>query len=482
MKKYIAIFCALGIVLSTVLFFTLGIAGKKSGDAVSGTSPVSSALAVGGTLETPAGISSDALTAEFPDANASVNFTQSLPVAVATEAIAGKTAASAASKASSPASSNVTVQGGTTVKQPAELRAVWISYIELEMLTSTDKSYAAFQKKVNGMFDAAKAQKMNAVMVHVRSHNDAYYKSSYFPWTSRLTGTQGKDPGYDPLAYMVKAAHDRGLQFHAWINPYRVASSDDLTKLADNNPAKVWMTNAQTADDNCVMKVGGGLYLNPAESRVRELIVNGVREIVKNYAVDGIHFDDYFYPSAMTSVIDAASYKNLGGGQSLQQFRRDSVNKLVKGVYDAVKAVNKNVVFGISPSGNIDYNLNTMYADVRLWGSTPGYVDYLCPQIYFGFNNAAQPFETCLNNWCSLTSHQNVKLYIGLALYKSGTEDKYAGESGLNEWKTSTDILKRQVLSARKRSKCNGFMVFSFGSFESDACQKEVENLMSVWN
>ena len=195
-----------------------------------------------------------------------------------------------------------------------EFRAVWIAYYDFVDSKEMDKE--AFTAYVGEMFDNVAGIGMNAVMVHVRAFSDAMYKSSYYPWSYYASGQQGVSPGYDPLKIMVKEAHKRGLEIHAWLNPYRVTSSwnggTDVTKLSKKNPARKWLTNSKTSDDRYVLSYGGAMYYNPSVSAVRKLIVNGVKEIVENYDVDGIHFDDYFYPDLGTGYetnFDAPEYE-----------------------------------------------------------------------------------------------------------------------------------------------------------------------------
>ena len=186
----------------------------------------------------------------------------------------------------------------TDTETQKEFRAVWIAYYDYKDITEKDKE--SFTKAIGEMFDNVVDMGMNAVVVHVRPFGDAMYKSKYYPWSFYAAGQQGVSPGYDPLKIMVKEAHDRGLEIHAWLNPYRVTSTwnggTDVTTLSKKNQARKWLTNKSTKDDRYVLSYGGALYYNPSVSAVRKLIVNGVKEIVKNYDVDGIHFDDYFYP------------------------------------------------------------------------------------------------------------------------------------------------------------------------------------------
>lgn len=366
-----------------------------------------------------------------------------------------------------------------------EMKAMWISYLEY---STTKQTEAQFKKNMNTMFDNCVSYGMNTVIVHVRPFSDAMYKSDYFPWSRYASGTQGTDPGYDPLQIMVELAHKKGLKIEAWLNPYRVTlGSTSASSLSSDHPARKWMNSSSAGTKRNVLSYNGNLYYNPSKSAVRTLIVNGVREIVKNYDVDGIHFDDYFYPSFDTSnyqsVFDAPEYndyvascKEAGTEPStIVSWRRSNVNKLVKAVYAAVKEENPKVVFGISPAGNIDNLLSSVqyYVNVKTWMSNTNYVDYICPQIYWSFNNKVCPFAGTVDRWISLKKSDTVKLYIGIAVYRAGTDVE-------TEWKTSTDVLKRQILYGRSKKEVDGFYFYRYDSFQASTSKKELANLLPI--
>ena len=280
---------------------------------------------------------------------------------------------------------DVTPRAYTAIAPPEEMRAMWISFLEWkETDFSTEETLrAAFGQ----MLDNCAGLGLNTAIVAVRPFGDAYYPSAYYPWSDLLTGTQGADPGYDPLAVMIEEAHARGLRLEAWINPYRVKDTKNGPEtLSANNPAVV--------NPGWVRDVDGNLWYDPGLPEVREQIVNGVLEIVQGYDVDGIHFDDYFYPEftaaqkeAGTDIaFDEASYTQYGGGMGLGEWRRQNVSQMVQAVYAAVKAANPTASFGISVQGNNDNNYNTMHCDVRQWLAWDGYIDYIMPQLYWGFD------------------------------------------------------------------------------------------------
>ena len=187
---------------------------------------------------------------------------------------------------------------------PETVKSVWMAYFELEKYTSECADSNSFESEIKSAFKKVKSLGLNTITVQVRPCADAFYKSSYFPVSKYCFGVQGSELIYDPLAIMVKAAHNLGLRIEAWVKPYRVSQENDINALSSGNPAKKWLED--TEKSSCVY-VADKIYFNPARSEVTELIVNGVKEIVKNYAVDGIHFDDYFYPTT-NEEIDEKEY------------------------------------------------------------------------------------------------------------------------------------------------------------------------------
>uniref|UniRef100_UPI003FEEA603 glycoside hydrolase family 10 protein n=1 Tax=Candidatus Fimivicinus sp. TaxID=3056640 RepID=UPI003FEEA603 len=203
-----------------------------------------------------------------------------------------------------------------TTQTQEEMRAVWITYYEISMKAQKGGDQGSFSKKVDEMFSRVQKAGFNTVIVQVRPYSDAFYPSKIFPWSTYLTGTQGQDPGYDPLAILVERAHAHQLSIHAWFNPYRVAYNTDFSLLSKNNPARKWKEDADKSNDQWIFVLDNGIYYNPAAPEVQRMIIDGVREIVENYEVDGVHMDDYFYPST-DETIDQAQYDAYvkSGGQ-----------------------------------------------------------------------------------------------------------------------------------------------------------------------
>ena len=364
---------------------------------------------------------------------------------------------------------------GTQVEEPEEMCAVWVPFMSLDMSTEADKSEKAFQKKFDAIVQGAKSKGMNTLIVHVRPFGDALYPSSLYPWSHLLTGTQGQDPGYDPLAYMVQATHEAGLQFHAWVNPLRIQVKESPGALSADNPYNEWKEDSTKTGWTLDWGGTSGKYYNPAKEEVREFIAQGVREIVENYDVDGVQFDDYFYPT-MSAEFDQADYDaycaEASEPLSLIDWRKSNINSLVSLVYQEIKAVDSGVVFGIAPQGNIQNDEN-MGADVKTWCSTPGYIDYICPQLYVNFENSYLPFDEGANQWKELVTNEEIKLHFGLGLYKAGSDV----DDGT--WKNADDILAQQVTLGRELG-VDGFMFYSYDFLENENTKKEVENVMNV--
>lgn len=339
------------------------------------------------------------------------------------------------------------------------IKGVWLSYSEVERMLSSGNFTAAFDTAADNCADLG----ITDMFVHVRAFCDAVYPSEYFPQTESSAAL-----GFDALEYMVSACHARGMRIHGWINPYRVRTADtDISKLPQKSPAYIWLNNQNGADDKNVC-LSGGIYLNPAEEEVQRLCLDGVRELLDNYSLDGIHMDDYFYPTA-DPAFDEASYSEYCAGSerplSLEEWRRASVDALISGCRSAVKQKSEDIIFSVSPAADIDKNYNEYFADVSGW-IEGGYVDWIIPQLYFGFEYPDKNFrfDSLLEDWKALNPERTVKLMIGLAAYKTGT-DSYPDSA---EWASRDDILSRQAQLCFDDALLNGHIFFSYSSLFSD--------------
>lgn len=360
---------------------------------------------------------------------------------------------------------SVSVNNSTFDEINNDIKGIWVSYITLDM-QNTDMSEESFTNKINSIIKTTKESGFNTLVFQVRPFSDALYKSSYYPWSHILTGNQGDNPNYDPLKIICDLCHESNIAVHAWINPYRVATSDSPQSLSDDNP--------YIKDNSIGFEHEGNIYLDPSNEKARKLITNGVAEIVKNYDVDGIQFDDYFYPEDSDSV-DSEKFNQYKEDStnplSKEDWRLDNVNQLVKDVYETVHRYSNNVVFGISPQGNINNN-KALGADVITWCENEGYIDYIAPQIYFSLDNPALTFEESLDEWLKLDLHKNLSFYVGLAGYKGGSDD----DEGT--WLDNDDILQNEIEISNQRG-ADGIMLYSFESFNSDDNEAEIENVVN---
>lgn len=317
------------------------------------------------------------------------------------------------------------------------IRAIYISYLEY-LSNFNGNSKKINQAKINKMIDNIQSNNLNHIFLHVSPFSDSIYESKLFPYSYTLTGTEGKNPGFDYLEYFIKLAHAKHIKIHAWINPYRISFNKDVNSLNDKNPAKKLVNTSSVMIDKT------GIYYNPASEIVKNLIVRQVEEIIDKYDVDGIHFDDYFYSQQNVDIVEYTNYKNNGGESTIEEFRLQNTNDLIKRVYKIVKEKSKDIMFSISPDGNINNNYLYHFADVKTWLKSDEYIDIIMPQIYYGFNNQYAPFKKVLNNWLELRTNKNIDIVPVLASYKVGEQDKEAG-FGINEWIDDKNVINKQI-------------------------------------
>ena len=313
----------------------------------------------------------------------------------------------------------------TLVSHTREMRGVWIATVSnINWPSRRGLSAAQQQAELDAMMDTTAELGFNAVFFQVRAEADAFYPSELEPWSRFLTGTQGQDPGYDPLAYAVEAAHARGLELHAWLNPYRAATN----RTQASAPSHV--SNSLSGS---VRNYGNFQWLDPGDAAAEEHTLAVVRDVVSRYDVDGLHFDDYFYPYPNdTDFPDGGSYATYqGGGGDLGRadWRRDNVNRMVRRVSEVVNEVNADVRFGISPFGiyrpgipegttGLD-QYNAIYADPPVW-IREGWVDYLAPQLYWPSTQTRQAYEP-LTEWWGDLAQDGRSIWVGNYLSQLGT-------------------------------------------------------------
>ncbi|MBE6727143.1 MAG: hypothetical protein E7562_00680 [Ruminococcaceae bacterium] len=348
---------------------------------------------------------------------------------------------------------------------------LWVSYSELNAMLKGDFKLM-FEELLKNCVDNG----ITDLFIHVRAFCDAVYPSSLFPITESASVFNG-----DLLEYMIESVHNKGIAFHAWINPYRVRTADEnIDSLPIKSPVKQWLSDEDLQNDINVC-FSNGIYLNPASSQVRRLIIDGIRELLENYKVDGIHFDDYFYPTADASF-DEASYNTYKNGcvqpLSLYDWRRSQVNQLISGVYTAVKFYDKNIIFSVSPAASLEKNKNELFADIEAWVQAST-VDWIIPQLYFGFEypDTNFCFDTLLEQWFSIKRNDDVRLMIGLAAYKIDTESA----ADRAEWNGNIKILAQQAALCKKNG-ADGHIFFSSSALFSkkETNRKALEELRKI--
>ena len=341
------------------------------------------------------------------------------------------------------------------------MRAIWISYYDYDFRDFTKNQV---ESKVEDMVDNISEARFNNIFLHVRANADAIYPSEFFPFSERL----GKNPDYDLLKIFINKAHEKNIKIHAWINPYRITTqSDDITVLPETHIAR------KISDS--VISYAGGLYFNPGSIVSQKLILDGVEEILVNYNIDGIHFDDYFYPVSDVEF-DIGYYEAYRKSAEIPlehgDWRVANISALISSVKSLVSKYGK--VFGISPTAEIEgtYLQKNGYANIHEWIKSDSYIDYVIPQIYWGFEYPDEQyrFDNLTKVWNDLLKGSSVNLYIGLAAYKIGTED-YS-----DEWIVNHDILARQV-GLLKMLNINGYSVFSYSAFFGNESANTAERI-----
>lgn len=362
----------------------------------------------------------------------------------------------------------------TSIKKEEETRAIFVSYIELNKYIKGN-DYEISKRNIRKIIKNIKSLKCNTIILQVRSASDAIYKSNIYPMSLNIVNTE-YDDYYDVLDYFIKESHKSNVKVIAWINPYRIRTTCDKTTITEKNPAYKYL-------DTDIVYINNGIYYNPSKQETEDLIVKGVEEVL-NYDVDGILFDDYFYPDNNIDKKDYEEYIKNNEFIEEKDYRLNIVNKMVKRVYKTCK--NKNIKFGISPDGNIDNNYNKNYADVKSWLKSNEYIDFIMPQIYYGFYNSTRDYIKVTKEWENLIENKDIELYIALAFYKVGMEDKYA-KSGFNEWIDNDNIIMREILLSRNLKNYKGFSLFRYENIFNEEIYtktsiKEIENLKKILN
>lgn len=321
-----------------------------------------------------------------------------------------------------------------------ELRAVWVASVgNINFPSAQGLGVAEQQDELRQIFDGVAAAGLNTIILQVRPESDALYASAIEPWSRYLTGTQGEDPGFDPLEFAVAEAHLRGLELHAWFNPYRAKASAG-SAVADNHISKKYPEYAYSYD--------AFLWMDPGAQVVQDQLVAVISDVVTRYDVDGVHFDDYFYPypsgEAFPDDATYAEYQGGGGQLGLDDWRRDNVNRMVQRVGETVAGLRPSVRWGISPFGiyrpgtppgisGLDQYAE-IYSDPLKW-MQEGWLDYLAPQLYWPSTQTAQAYGALIEWWSSIASDGR-HIFAGNYLSKIGSEAKWS----LDEFQTQIEL------------------------------------------
>ncbi len=348
-----------------------------------------------------------------------------------------------------------------------ELRAVWVATVSnidfpSKPTISSDVQRSEFIK----LLDMHKRNGMNALIVQIRPATDAFYPSALEPWSEWLTGKQGRPPVpyYDPLEFMIAETHKRGMEFHAWMNPYRAVFNINSSSIAPTHVTRI--------HPQWFVTYGDKKYFDPGNKEVQKHVTAVVEDVVRRYAVDAIHFDDYFYPYRLPGkeFPDEASYRKYGNGMNKDDWRRSNTDSIILALSKVIKQENKKCQFGISPFGvwrNADKdpmgsntkagqtNYDDLYADILLW-LRKGWIDYVAPQLYWEIGHKLADYNTLIEWWSRNSYGRNC--YIGIGIYRAGSNAA---------WRDKTQ-LPRQIEKLRNTPNINGMMFFSSRSFDKN--------------
>jgi uncharacterized lipoprotein YddW (UPF0748 family) len=348
-----------------------------------------------------------------------------------------------------------------------EFRGVWVATVD-NIDWSSKGNFNSDSQKVEfiRLLDMHQRNGMNAMIVQIRPVTDAFYPSQYEPWSEFLTGTQGQPPMpyYDPLEFIIAETHKRGMEFHAWMNPYRAVFNIATSSVAANHITKI--------HPEWFLTYGDKRYFDPGNKDAQQYLTNVVKDVVSRYAVDAIHFDDYFYPYKIAGkeFPDYKTYQQFGNGMTKDDWRRSNTDSIIRLLSAVIKKENPKCQFGISPFGvwrNIDKdpdgsrtngaqtNYDDLYADILLW-LRKGWIDYVAPQLYWEFGHKIAPYEILLDWWSKHTYGKNC--YIGLGIYRANSNAA---------WKDITQ-LPRMIEALRNTPNIQGMIFFSSKTFDKN--------------
>jgi uncharacterized lipoprotein YddW (UPF0748 family) len=349
-----------------------------------------------------------------------------------------------------------------------EFRGVWVATVDnIDWPTKGNFNSEAQKAEFIKLLNMHQRNGINALIMQIRPAADAFYPSQYEPWSEWLTGVQGQPPVpyYDPLEFMITETHKRGMVFHAWMNPYRAEFTIGTSSISATHITKL--------HPEWFLSYGDKRYFDPGNKEVQQYVAEVVKDVVSRYAIDAIHFDDYFYPYRIAGVTfpDNASYQQYGNGLTKDDWRRSNTDSIIALLSRVIKATNKKCQFGISPFGiwrSVDRdpvngsktrggasNYDDLYADILLWLKN-GWIDYVAPQLYWEFGHRTAPYDLLLDWWNNHTFGR--QCYIGLGIYKANVN---------KAWREASQ-LPRQIEALRTKPNIQGMIFFSSKSFENN--------------
>ena len=333
-------------------------------------------------------------------------------------------------------------------QQPEPVIAAWIPYFTVaELLSAGNADQAAAD--IYSYLQRLRETGINTVFVHVCAFGETVYPSAYYPMLPAADGL-------DVMRLFSDSCRELGLSFHAWINPLRLQTSEYMEAQKDGSLLQTWYRDPALRKER-LSEWDGRFYLNPAAESTGTFLTDALTELIVNHHPDGIHIDDYFYPTAETAF-DAAEF-SASGADDLFIWRRGNITKLMQRINTAVHAADHDIVFSVSPQGNMSENQNKQFADVPAWLTETPVCDWIIPQLYFGYQNETAPYAQLLREWTTLPGNDHVRLIIGLAAYKVGETDPFAG-SGSEEWQTAEAILAKQAADALGESNVSGIAFY----------------------
>ena len=328
------------------------------------------------------------------------------------------------------------------------MNAAWLPYFICNRLFS-DPDEAVCRTAVSDYLTDLRESGINTVFVHVCAFGESMYPSAYYPMSPDANG-------HDAMQILTELTAAQDMAFHAWINPLRLQTEDIAAACTGDALLCQWYTDPQKCSENMFLW-DGRYYLNPAADDTAAFLAGAAEELVTRYHPAGIHIDDYFYPTTDPQT-DAAAFA-ASGQTDLAAWRREHISSIVKGMCEAVHKADSAALFSVSPQGNLALNHDTLYADVPRWMAETGYCDMMIPQLYFGYENEYCPFTETLADWLALPRSEDVQLAVGLAAYKTGNPDMYAG-SGRDEWQSDADILTRQIADVQNVTDISGISFY----------------------